>query len=129
MATKTIVRYTPPNPIVGRRELSPQDFKDNGIFTQKKPLAWNAETGFWIDADEAKISPEALAWLEGQKGEFTVERQELPDEEDELADAGDAPSPREGAPVEGEQPTGAGTPGATGTTTSTSGTARTSRAG
>lgn len=119
MATKTIVRYTPPNPIIGRRELSPEDFRGQGIFTQKKPLRWDAEQGFWLDAEEAKISPEALAWLAEQKGEFTVETQEIPDDEREELPA------EEEAPVEGSQPVGAGTPGATGTTTASTSRSRT----
>lgn len=119
MTTKTIVRYLPPNPIVGARELTPDDFKAQGVFTQKKRLLWTKETGFWLDADEAKISSETLAWLEEQKGEFKVETQEIPEEE-----AADTPDPApESKKVEGEQPVGAGTPGTT-TGTTTQSTAR-----
>lgn len=90
MATKTvtIVRYTPPNELVGRRILRKQDFKNEGILTQKKDVVWTREGKWWVDADEAGISAEALEWLEnkenhGHKGEFKVERQEV-ETEDEL---------------------------------------------
>lgn len=124
MTRKTIVRYTPPNPIIGARELSPNDFKGAGVFTQKKPLVWRKERGFWLDVDEDKISPEALAWLENpdnhqHKGEFSVERQEIEDEEGSTTTES---APKDG-PVEGEQPAGAGTPGTT-TGTTTQSTAR-----
>lgn len=113
MTVKTVVRYRPPNPLYGARELSPEDFKSQGVFTQKKLLRWTSDTGWWLDADEAKISPEALTWLEERK-EFTVERQEVDDEEASSVETAEAETPA----VEGEQPAGTGTPGTTtGTTT------------
>lgn len=119
MTIKTIVRYRPSSPLHGARELSPEDFKSVGVFTQKKRLVWSKETGFWLDADEHKISPEALAWLEEQKGEFTVERQEIEEEDASAGADTESSTPR----VEGEQPAGTGTPGTTtGTTTSSTGT-------
>lgn len=78
MSTKTIVRYTPPNPVIGGREISPKDFESLGIFTQTTKLTWARETNFWLDVDEAEISAEALEWLDSQ-AEFTVQEQEVPD--------------------------------------------------
>jgi len=123
VTTKTIVRYLPPNPIVGARELSSDDFKSQGVFTQKKKLLWQKENGFWLDADDAKISPEALAWLEERTGEFKVERQEIPDDDTEAEATGTAKETSSGKAVEGEQPVGGGTPGTT-TGTTTQSTAR-----
>ena len=87
MAKKTIVRYKPPNEIIGGRELTVADLKAVGIFTQKKDLFWRRENGFWLDADEAGISSETLAWLKDpangdeRSGHFTVEEQEVEDDE------------------------------------------------
>lgn len=78
MSTKTIVRYTPPNPVIGGREISPKDFESLGIFTQTTKLFWARETNFWLDVETAEISAEALEWLNSQP-EFTVEEQEVPD--------------------------------------------------
>lgn len=116
MTTKTIVRYLPPNPVIGARELAPDAFRSQGVFTQKKKLVWVKENGFWLETEEAGISAEALAWLKTQESEFRVEQQEIPDDED-------PPTDNEEAVVEGEQPTGAGTPGVT-TGTTTQSTAR-----
>jgi hypothetical protein len=81
MATKVIIRHKPANPLIGRRELSPADFKSIGIFTQKTQLVFDQERNWWLDADAAKVSAEALQWFEDST-EFTVERQEVDDEED-----------------------------------------------
>lgn len=81
MATKVIVRHKPVNPLVGRRDLSPADFKSIGIFTQKKMVVFEKESNWWVDAEKAEISKEALQWFEDST-EFTVERQEVDDEED-----------------------------------------------
>lgn len=81
MATKTIIRYTPESPLIGRRELSSADFQSLGIFTQKAPLVFDRERNFWLDADAAKVSKETLQWFEDSP-EFTVERQEVDGEED-----------------------------------------------
>lgn len=82
MATKKvkIVRYKPPNELIGAREFSVEDFKRVGILTQKKPLVFNRESNFWLNAEEAEISAEALKFLEDNKnhtgtGTFTVEEQ------------------------------------------------------
>lgn len=86
MATKTIVRYEPPNDLVGQRELRPVDLELVGIFTQQTTLVWDKRTGFWLDADTAQISTEVLNRLESEEfsnktlGYFTVEQQEVPDE-------------------------------------------------
>lgn len=84
MATKTIIRYRPVNPLVGRRELSVKDFESIGIFTQEKPLAFDQERNWWLDADAAGVSKEALAWFEASS-EFAVERQEVKGKEDPQA--------------------------------------------
>lgn len=81
MATKTIIRYVPPNSLIGRRELSPKDFQSLGIFTQKKVLQFNKETNFWLDADAAGVSKEALQWF-ADSPEFTVETQDVGDDVD-----------------------------------------------
>lgn len=81
MATKTIIRHKPANPLIGRRELSPADFKSIGIFTQKTMLVFDKDTNWWLDADSAKVSKEALQWFEDST-EFTVERQEVDDDQD-----------------------------------------------
>jgi hypothetical protein len=81
MATKVIIRYKPETPLVGRRELSSADFKSVGIFTQKSMLVFDKERSWWIDADTAGVSKEALQWFE-DSAEFTVERQEVDEEED-----------------------------------------------
>lgn len=81
MATKVIIRYKPESPLYGRRTVSPADFKSVGIFTQKTALAFDKELNWWIDADAAGVSKEALQWFEDST-EFTVERQEVEDDED-----------------------------------------------
>lgn len=81
MATKTIIRYKPESPLWGRRELSPADFKSLGIFTQKTMLRFDKELNWWLDADEAKVSKEALQWFEDSP-EFTVEQQEVDADQD-----------------------------------------------
>ena len=81
MATKVIIRYLPPNPLIGRRELSPRDFETLGIFTQEQVLRFDKEKNFWLDADTAGVSKEALKWFEDSP-EFTVERQEVKGKED-----------------------------------------------
>lgn len=87
MATKTIVRWEPPNEFYSERELLPQTLESLGFFTQRKPLIWRKENGFWLDADEAGISEDLLGRLEGEPfsggdlGHFKVERQEVPDPE------------------------------------------------
>lgn len=93
MATKTIVRWEPPNEFYSERELLPETLKALGIFTQSKPLVWRKVNGFWLDADEAGISDDLLGRLEeepfsgGELGHFKVERQEIPDEETAEASA------------------------------------------
>jgi hypothetical protein len=119
MATKTIVRYRPPNPIVGARELTPVQMEEVGVFTQQKRLLWTRESGFWLDAERAEISAETLAWLEEQSGEFTVERQEIPEENPTDPPASPQLPEDDSSVVEGERPVGAGTPGGTTTTTTT----------
>ena len=81
MATKVIVRYKQPNPLIGRRELFPRDFESLGIFTQKKPLIFDKSGNFWLDAEKEGISKEAMDWLR-ESPEFTVEEQEVPDDAD-----------------------------------------------
>lgn len=81
MATKTIVRYVPPSPLIGRRELSPADFETLGIFTQVERLQFDQEHNWWLDADAAGISKEALQWFTDST-EFTVETQEVKGKED-----------------------------------------------
>lgn len=76
MATKVIIRYKPASPLIGRRELSPRDFESMGIFTQEKPLYFDQEKNYWLDAEAAGVSKEALQWFEDSP-EFTVERQEV----------------------------------------------------
>lgn len=118
MAVKTIVRYKPPNELVGQRALTVADMRRIGIFTQEKDLYWNAENGFWLDAEEAGIAPEVMELLSTNNfsndhlGHFTVEKQDVPDEPSEdnkpdepvLASAADegegvsAPSPASAAP-------------------------------
>lgn len=86
MATKTIVRWKPPNELYDRREITLKDLEGIGIFTQRQgPLAWEKKSGFWLDAEG--IAPEVMERLESpefsndQLGYFTVETQEVPDEE------------------------------------------------
>lgn len=120
MATKVIVRWNPTHPVHGRREISAEDFRREGIFTQQTNLAWDRSTGMWLAADEAQISAEALAWLEQQGGEFTVERQEVPDEEPE-APSEDNPPPSLNDPAdaaEGESTSGSRSTAGRATTTS-----------
>lgn len=80
---KTIVRYRPPNEIIGRRELTVADLERIGIFTQKTDLAWDERNGFWLDADEAGIAKEVMEKLESPDfsndslGHFTIEQQEV----------------------------------------------------
>lgn len=76
VATKVIIRYKPENPLIGRRELTPADFESIGIFTQETRLLFDREKNFWLDAEAAGVSKEALQWFEGSS-EFTVERQEV----------------------------------------------------
>lgn len=85
MATKTIVRWKPPNELYDRRELTLRDLEGVGIFTQKQgPLTWD-RPGFWLDADEAQIAPEVMNLLESPEfsnaslGWFTIETQEVED--------------------------------------------------
>lgn len=94
MATKTIVRYLPPHDLVGQRELLPGDLKTVGIFTQNTPLVWSRSNGFWLDAEEAGISRDLLNRLENDEafsnpaiGHFRIERQEVPGEEAQDAEA------------------------------------------
>jgi hypothetical protein len=88
VATKTIVRWKPPNELYARRELLPASLEAMGIFTQKTPLYWDREHGFWLDAEAAGISPDLLDRLElddfngGDLGQFTIETQDVPDEEE-----------------------------------------------
>lgn len=82
MATKVIIRHKPMSPLVGQRELSPEDFKSVGIFTQKTKLVFTKERNWWLDAESAKVSKEALQWFEDST-EFTVESQEVDDSQDE----------------------------------------------
>lgn len=82
MARKTIIRHTPANPLIGRREISPADFKSLGIFTQTTMLQFDKERNWWLDAEAAKVSKEALQWFTDSP-EFTVESQDVPDDEDE----------------------------------------------
>jgi hypothetical protein len=81
MPTKTVIRYKPYSPLVGRRELSPKDFESMGIFTQRNMLVFDKERNWWLDAEAAGISKEALQWFDDSP-EFTVERQEVPDDAD-----------------------------------------------
>lgn len=80
MATKVIVRYKPVSPLHGRREIYPKDLEGIGIFTQKKPLLWTQDTGWWLDAEAAEVSKETMAWLRANTAEFTVEEQEVSDD-------------------------------------------------
>jgi hypothetical protein len=99
---KTIVRYRPPNEIIGRRELTVVDLERAGIFTQEKDLAWDAQTGFWLDADEAGISKEVLDLLESENfsndalGHFVIEQQQVEDKK--------APSPPSAAKAAKDNP-------------------------
>lgn len=122
MATKVIVRYKPPNPLIGRRELSPKDFESIGIFTQRKMLVFDKDQNYWLAADTADISDEAVQWFE-ESPEFTVERQEVPDEEDveqarldDAYEASLAPAPPQPV-VEGESKSETSTTSADSTTT------------
>jgi hypothetical protein len=121
VATKTIVRYVPPNPLIGRRELRPSDFETLGIFTQETPLFFDKEKNFWLDAEAAGISKEALQWFKDSP-EFTVETQEVKGKEDPQAlqfkEAYDASlgGVRSPAP-EGEATSGSDTSSAHSTTT------------
>lgn len=81
MATKTIIRYKPYSPLVGERTLSPADFQSIGIFTQKTRLVFQKERSWWLDAEAAKVSKEALQWFE-DSSEFTVEHQDVGEDED-----------------------------------------------
>jgi hypothetical protein len=97
VATKTIVRWEPPNELYAARELLPASLELVGIFTQSAPLVWRRENGFWLDADEAGISPDLLNRLEeepfsgGDLGQFRVERQEVA-----KATSKAQPAPKEG---------------------------------
>jgi hypothetical protein len=79
LATKVIVRYQPISPMHGAREISPKDLESIGIFTQKKILRWTQETGWWLDAEAAEVSKETMTWLRANTAEFTVEEQEVDD--------------------------------------------------
>lgn len=85
VATKRIVRYQPPNEIVGQRTMEVRDWERIGIFTQTTDLHWVREKGWWLDADEANISDEALAWLRDEAnadpamGLWKYEEQTVPD--------------------------------------------------
>jgi len=123
MATKTIVRYHPPSPLIGRRELTPADFETLGIFTQEKVLHFDQERNWWLDAEAAGISKEALQWFEDST-EFSVQRQEVKGKQDPEAERlkaaydaslGSGPQPV----VEGETTSEAGSTGASLTTEST----------
>lgn len=126
MATKVIIRHKPANPLIGRRELSPADFKSIGIFTQKTQLVFEKENNWWLDADAAKVSKEALQWFEDST-EFTVERQEVDDEDPETlrhqeayaASLGSAPqaASRAAASALGESKSESSTASAASTTT------------
>jgi hypothetical protein len=82
LPTKVIVRYKPVSPLHGGREINPKDMESIGIFTQKTRLVWLRETGFWLDAEAAKVSKETLEWLRANTAEFTVEEQEVDGEQD-----------------------------------------------
>ena len=86
VATKTIVRWKPPNELYDRRELTLRDLEGVGIFTQKQgPLAWDRKTGYWVDAEEVGIAKEVMDRLESPEfsnetlGWFTIETQEIED--------------------------------------------------
>lgn len=119
MATKKIVRWVPAIPgVYGRREISVEDFENEGIFTQRRNLVFAEERRFWLAADDAEISDEAIEWLVNNPdsfGTFTVEEQEVPDEllKESAAPAG-SPQP-EGESVS----TSTSTAGKANTTTST----------
>lgn len=96
MATKTIVRWVPPNELYDRREITLRDLEGVGIFTQRQgPLVWDKATGFWCDAEG--IAPEVMDRLESpefsnaQLGKFTIETQEV---EDPPASASAADDPK-----------------------------------
>lgn len=74
--TVRIVRWKPRSSLFGQRVLTVKDFEKLGIFTQKKSLVWDKRSHFWLDVDQAQISPEALKWLQEQK-EFSVEEQKI----------------------------------------------------
>lgn len=83
MATKTIVRWKPSSPLYGERRISVADFEREGIFTQRRDLVWSQDRGFWLAADDAEISKEALEWLVNHPdatGSFTSEEQEVSEE-------------------------------------------------
>jgi hypothetical protein len=92
VATKTIVRWKPPNELYARRELLPASLEAMGIFTQTTPLYWDREHGFWLDAEAAGISPDLLDRLEsdefngGDLGQFTIETQDVPDKDEAPAE-------------------------------------------
>lgn len=96
---KTIVRYRPPNEIIGRREITVKDLEGIGIFTQKTDLAWDAKTGFWVDADEAGIAKEVMDKLESSDfsndalGHFTIEVQEVEDKQEAPVERPTDPAP------------------------------------
>lgn len=106
MAIKRIVRWKPSSPLYGRRELYPEHFQSEGIFTQERPLAWDARQGNWLDADEAGISAEALEWLLNNPdtfGTFTYEEQEVRERSTEGSTSDEKQDPSANkAPVEGE---------------------------
>lgn len=82
MATKTIVRWKPSVPVYGQREFSVADFESVGIFTQRRNVVFTKDGNFWLDAEAAEISKEALDWLVANPdsfGEVTVEQQNVPD--------------------------------------------------
>lgn len=85
MATKRIVRWKPPNEFYSQRSVSVADFERLGILTQEVDLHWQKEKGFWLEAGDAQISDEALAWMLGEgnadpaMGEWTYEEQEVKD--------------------------------------------------
>lgn len=74
--TVTVVRWTGATDIYDGREITAKQFKDEqGIFTQKKDLFFR-KPGFFLRADEAEISEEALGWFRNSS-EFKVEDQEV----------------------------------------------------
>lgn len=112
MAIKRIVRWKPSSPVYGRREFSPVDFEEDGIFTQEAPFAFDATKGNWLDVDEANISAETLEWLLNHPdafGSFTYEEQKVRERqrdggtpEAEMASAEKQKLSATKAPVEGE---------------------------
>ncbi len=84
MATKTIVRYKPPNELIGAREITVEQLEARGIFDHGGvDLVWRKETGFWIDAEEAGLSEAMIDKLVNDEdfgndrhGRFEVEKQE-----------------------------------------------------